>query len=200
MSTRTSSLALALVLMGCGAEAPRLALADRTPRTVQALYGGAVLVRAPEGYCVDPAGTRPRDGVAVLASCARLGGAGAAPATNGSVTVEVGAAGSASVAGNEAALSRMLGGTEGLAQLGSPGRRVAVAETAPGLVILRLEGAGREEEWRAFVDVAGRLASIGVQAREGATLEPVAALRLLEAAIVALQAANAPATGTSPGV
>lgn len=191
---RTSSLALALLLAGCGAaEAPRLALVDRAPRTAQALHGGAVVVRGPAGYCIDPGATSPRDGLAALAACARLGGPGARPATDGYLTVEVGPAGSASVAGNEVALARILGGAEGLSRLATPGGTVAVSETAPGLVILRLEGADGDVEWRAYLDVAGRLASVDFQGPRAAPPEPVAALRLLEAAVIALQAANAPA-------
>ena len=200
---RISSLALMLALAGCAvAEPPRLALLDRGPRQSQALYGGAVVARSPAGYCVDAAASRPRQGLAVMVGCRHLGGTAPTPPSDAVIAVQVGAAGSASVAGNETALARILEDAEGLILLGGQADRRLAVETAPGLVIVRIDGAPPGADgadgavdsagWRAFVDVAGRLTSVTVAGRTEAPLVGAAGLRVLEAAVVALQAANGP--------
>lgn len=146
-----------------------------------ALAGGAVLAQAPDGYCVDPTASRPIDGFAVMASCATLGHAVAPPSLLGLATVQVGDAGSHAVAGAEQDWQRLLESESGAALLSKNGQgdtvtvlgaqaqtnrvKIYFADTAPppmpGL---------QAQEWRAFLDLNGRLVTVGVRGLASAPL------------------------------
>ena len=146
------------------------------------LVDGAVIATAPSGYCVDPSTSRPAVGFAVIAPCATLGGDAAAPGVLGVATVQVGAAGSATVAGAEDDLRDLLQ-TEAGAQLLSPTGQsaqinVKEAEILDNTVRVYFSDAGappidgmQSEEWRAFTDIGGRLVTVGVRGLAAAPVD-----------------------------
>jgi hypothetical protein len=190
----------ALVLMaGCAAQAP----AGPAIRALSLLDGAAV-AQGPAGYCVDPRTSRPGAGFAVMGGCAILSDDPEMPETLGILTVQVGAAGSAAVAGSEEALAGLMNSARGLALLASSGRpeaiRVEAIERAPGLVAVRFSDSappavpGAEAvEWRAFLDLGDRLATVTVRGLARAPLTPGEGRRLLSEAVAVLRAVNPPA-------
>lgn len=166
-----------------------------------ALYSGAVTVQGPEGYCVDTRISRPAIGFAALASCALISDVAVVPGIEGLITIQVGAAGSASVAGAEQDLAALLRSPDGVALLASNGDASSIdmdtLETSAGVVIVHFTdtgppiAAGLEQlEWRAFLDLGDRLATIGVRGFERAALSREDGLRLLNRAVFSLRAAN----------
>ncbi|NCO85922.1 MAG: dihydroxy-acid dehydratase [Rhodobacterales bacterium] len=165
------------------------------------LLDGAVTARGPDGYCVDQRASRPGSGFAVMAGCALISPSTVMPQTEGLVTMQVGPAGSATVAGAEASLAQLLRGAAGAQLLSAAGRadtvQVEQVEAATGVVIVRFRDrapavvAGLEQaEWRAFLDVNGHLTTIGVRGLARAPMSPDRGLRLLEQAIRAVRSAN----------
>ena len=146
-----------------------------------ALAGGAVVAQAPDGYCVDPTASRPGDGFAIMAPCATLGHAEAPPPLVGVATVQVGDANSRAVTGAEQDWRRMLESDSGAALLSKNGQgdtvtvlgaqaqpnnvKVYFADTAP-----RPMPNVQAQEWRAFLDLNGRLVTVGVRGLASAPL------------------------------
>lgn len=168
-----------------------------------ALLDGTVSVRGPEGFCVDQQASRPVTGFAALAGCAVISDAVLMPALEGLITVQFGAPGSATVSGAEAELAGLLRSAQGAALLSSTGDsgtiHIARVDRADGVVVVRFSDAapaptpGLEPlEWRAFLDVRGRLTTISLRGFDRAPIPADQGLRLLSQAIGALRAANAP--------
>lgn len=194
--TRRAPVLLALVaLAACDAPLP-----GQGTRSL-ALYDGTVTVRGPEGYCVDPLSSRPDSGFAVLGACGLLVAAGIMPQTDGFITVQVGAADTATVAGNEedlAVLLRLPQGAALLTETGNPGSvTLGQIDRGDGLVSVRFADSGpppvdglMQEEWRAFLDLGDRLVTIGVRGYARAPLTAGQAQGLLYGTVAALRSAN----------
>lgn len=167
-----------------------------------AMYDGSVVARSPEGYCIDSRTSRPETGFAVMGGCAILSRLMIMPRVEGLITVQFGAPASAAVEGAERDLVALLRSAQGAALLSASGRPEAVLvegiETGPGIVLVRFldnapplaEGLERVE-WRAFLDVGGRLTTVTVRGFERAPLDRAAGLALMTEAVSALRAANA---------
>lgn len=167
-----------------------------------ALHGGDVLAVGPNGYCADPDASSPAKGFAIFASCAALGADVDKAALAGVATVQAGAIGSAIVAHKEEAFEAFLLASQGAATLsrandpdtvevqstlvGAGAVSVRFTDTAPSDV------AGEQAlQWRAFVDIGGRLVTISVRGLKEAPLERAAGSTMLRQALAALIATNA---------
>ncbi len=187
-----------------------LAACESAPpvKSVQ-LVEGDIVATAPAGFCVDQTTSRPATGFAVMAPCATLGGGDAIPDVLGVATVQVGAAGSGSVAGAEDDLRDLLQSDAG-AQLLSPsgqGDQIDVkdAEAGENTVRVYFSDAGtppidgmQSEEWRAFTDIAGRLVTVGVRGLAAAPMEKETGawlLGLVVNGLVPTQTAVSPTSG-----
>lgn len=151
------------------------------PVESMALLGGEVTATAPRGYCLDSATSRPRDGFAVIAPCATLGGDGPAPSVLGVATVQVGVADSGVVSGAEANLRDLLASSAGAALLSANGSaadiKVLGSQVQNNMVKVHFTDSApppltglQSEEWRAFTDMNGRLVTIAVRGLENAPL------------------------------
>ena len=190
-------LAALIVLAGCD-----VGLDGRGIRTL-AVLDGAVSVRGPDGYCIDQQSSRAGSGFAVLAGCALVSDATVMPTHEALITVQIGSAGSATVTGAEAELAALLRTAQGAALLSDSSDAGSVqvdrVDRADGVVVVRLSDAApaqvqglERREWRAFLDIRGRLTTISLRGFERAPLPAEQGLRLLSQAIGALRAANAP--------
>lgn len=192
-------LALAALLAGCvPAAAP-----EGPPIRALALYDGAAIARGPADYCVDATLSRPSRGFAVLASCAVTAADGGLPWLEGLVLIQIGAEDSAAVSGGEEALAALLRTLRGAALLSEAGRpetiRLDRIETEPGLVLVHfidsaeppVPGLG-PEEWRAFLDIRGRLATVTIRSFARDPLSRREGADLLRLAVAALRSANTP--------
>lgn len=168
-----------------------------------ALLDGTVHARGPDGFCVDPAASRPDAGFAAMGGCALISAIALMPQTEGLITVQFGAAGSAAVDGDEAAVVALLRSAQGAGLLSATGRPEAIVvngiETLPGTVMVRFSDAapplaqGLEQvEWRAFLDLRGRLVTVSVRGFTRAPLTRARGLDLMGQAVMALRAANPP--------
>ncbi|MBE0452658.1 MAG: hypothetical protein IBX58_03170 [Roseovarius sp.] len=130
-----------------------------------ALGGGAVVLDAPRGYCIDPDSLRQRSGrVALLASCVSLTGVPGIVVAPAVMTVSV--LPHAAAAPTPESLARPL----------APAR-IGASGTQDGLVYVQiLEGGeavlpgGDPRHWRGARIVAGHLAGLAVYAPEGSSL------------------------------
>lgn len=210
---RRAVLGLGLLALLGGCDRLTRAVSDALPETgvrAMTLMEGAVVVQGPGGYCIDARTSRPETGFAVMGGCAILSRMGIMPRSEGLVTVQFGAAGSAAVAGSEADLVALLRSARGAQILSSTGLPesilVEAIDSAEGLVLVRFQdtappiAAGLERtEWRAFLDIAGRLATVTVRGFERAPMDSAAGRVLIEEAVAALRAANAPQADAAPG-
>jgi hypothetical protein len=166
-----------------------------------ALYDGTVRAQGPDGYCIDPAASRPDTGFAVLGACGLLVSAGIMPQTDGFITVQVGAEGTATVSGSEDDLATLLRLPVGAALLTDAGNPATVSigqiDRGDGLVSVRFSDSApppvdglMDEEWRAFLDLGDRLVTIGVRGYTRAPLTAGQAQGLLYGTVGALRAAN----------
>ena len=184
-------LAAALLLAACtGVPGGGLFAPSGTPSL--ALYDGALTVAGAEAYCVDTRVSRPASGFAVLASCARTAGARLHPQIDGLVIAQVGEAGSALVAGNEAALADVLQSDDGAALMEGTATRVV---TGAGTVLVRLQdrettGATGAPLWRVFFDLGDRSVTATIRPFADVPLDPTAARSVLETTVAAIRAAN----------
>lgn len=197
---RLAPLLAALALCAC--DALPLPLPETGIRAM-AMYDGSVVARSPDGYCIDARTSRPATGFAVMGGCALLSRLAIMPRVEGLVTVQFGAPGSASVEGAERDLVTLLRSARGAALLSSTGRPEGVLvegiETGPGVVLVRFldtappiaEGLERTE-WRAFLDLSGRLTTVTVRGFERAPLDREGGLALMTEVVGALRAANPP--------
>lgn len=183
---------------GCAQIGPTAPPVDRL-----AVRDGAVEVQGPDGYCVDPRGSQPRAGFVVLAGCAAISSRAVEPPLPGLLTVQVGEAGSAMVAGNEAALLSLLTSEDGQAMLAQDGDAASVDilshRRRTGVVAIAFEDRSAGEapglmpgEWRAFLDLRGRLVTLSVRRLATRPLTQTGGRALLDAAVAAVIAANAP--------
>jgi len=207
MFVKTCVAGAVFALAGC--DSPVLRMFDNLPGGVSealpavAMFDGDVIAVGPTGYCVDPDSSRIQRGFAILAPCATLGVTGGPTVTRAIATLQGGPKGSAIVNGNEAEFATYLKGPDGpliLSRSGDP-ETVSVKEVrtydhhvavylidrAPA----HIDGA-QEAEWRAFVDVAGRLVTISVRGLDAAPLSNAEGAALLEQAVKAMIAANSP--------
>jgi hypothetical protein len=167
-----------------------------------AMLDGSVTVRGPQGYCVDQAASRPASGFAVLGACGLFSGTIAMPATDGFITVQIGAPESAAVEGSEVALSDILRSRQGATLLSSNGRPQTIfvdqMERSAGLVAVHFSDSAEpmvegleQQEWRAFLDISGRLTTVGVRGYLRAPMTSGQGLALLYETVAALRGANA---------
>lgn len=195
-------LCLALIAVGLAACAGIGAPPSGDPALRLAVAGGAVTAVGPTGYCVDQSTSRPRSGFATLAPCASLGGEGALPAITAVALVQVGAAGSASVAGSEPVFTDFLSSEAGRALLSRTGDAsqisVARASGARGVVTVGFADAApppidglQAEEWRSFLDIGDRLVTVSVRGLASQPLSASTGELLLSRFVTALRDANA---------
>lgn len=164
---------------------------------------GDVVVAAPDGYCVDPVVTRPQTGFALLAACAAMDpeGDGSFPGSVALITVQVGAADSAAVAGQEDAFRAFLETPQGAALLSASaiGGPVAVRGTQANsnAVAVYTQDAGppgvagtQGESWRLFTDVKGRLVTVSVRGLDRMPLSQQGSLDLVLQMLGLLRGAN----------
>lgn len=192
-------------LAGCGADLSKLAnslpggVSDAVPTA--AMFAGDVIAVGPAGYCVDPDSSRIKVGFAILAPCATLGVAGAPAVTRAIATIQAGEKGSSIVDGNKAAFAAYLKGPNGPSVLSRSGKantvRVVEVATFDRHVAVHLRDKApaqidgtQEDEWRGFVDVAGRLLTVSVRGLDAAPLSDRQGAILLDQAVKALIAAN----------
>ena len=178
--------------------------APTPPTPAIALYGGEVIAAVPEGYCIETKASNSRTGFAVMVACEVIALETDRPRLNGFATVQVGTAGSAIVAadpdGFEAFLSSTAG--EGLLSVNGNASTVTVGDVkqTSGAVTVRFSDqaappvAGLQTtEWRAFVDIKGRLTTIAVRGLAGDPLSASEGQALLESVLGAM-IVNNPAT------
>lgn len=162
------------------------------PREV-AVLGDALIVRAPQGYCVDKNSARGGDDTAALLIGRCTPGGHVAAAL---LTVSVGQAGSAGVMAAEPEVLRGFmsspAGRRMLARSGRP-QDVEVLESGvvDGRLLLHLMDRDLGEYWRAVVGVKGRLVTISALGAEDAPLSPEAGRNLVDRTVDALIRANA---------
>lgn len=215
MFLRSCVAALALFgLAGCDAVsttvADGLALisapSDATGEGIRtlALLDGSVRVRGPEGYCIDQSASDARRGFGVMVGCALLSDdAAIMPTLDGLILVQFGAEDTASVTDNEDAFARFLASQSGRAVLAANGDAASVLEVATvvdrSAVLARFEdttGPAFEgtsgAQWRGFLDVGTRLATVSVLSFDRNPLTRAEGERLLVVALAELAEVNAP--------
>lgn len=181
--------------------------ADAQPVATLALQGGAVIAAGPRGYCADTQASKPTAGFAIFASCATFDPEAANAGPVGIATVQVGADGSAAVTDHEADYAAFLEAEGGAAVLSRSGDAATVdvqsTKEESGAVSVRFtdsspsDVAGEQAlQWRAFVDVNGRLVTISVRGLKDAPLARATGSELLRQAIRALRTANVPQDDT----
>lgn len=184
---------------GAGSVVQRIALRD-----------GAVTAAGPNGYCADPRASRPARGFAIFATCAALGDDSQPFARPAVVTVQVGPMDSASVTGQEAAMIAFFESAQGAQTLSriNDASTVKVQSTkeGEGVVSVRFTDDapsdidGQQDlEWRAFLDIGGRLVTLSVRGLQEAPMERSVGSALLRQAIAAIRAANAAEAATEDG-
>ena len=216
MSLRLCVFALsASVLVGCdqvssgiadglaSISAPRDATGEGI-RTLS-LLGGDVRARGPEGYCIDQGASNARRGFAVMAGCALLSDdADIMPTLDGLITVQFGAADTASVTDNEDAFAAFLKSDAGRGLLAGDGDIANMSEVATvsdrSGVLARFEDTSGPSlvgtsgpQWRGFLDVNGRLVTISVLSFDRNALSRSEGERLLVIAMAEVAEVNAPA-------
>ncbi|MGJ8611315.1 MAG: hypothetical protein ACSHWY_09480 [Octadecabacter sp.] len=171
-----------------------------------ALLGGDVRVRGPEGYCVDQSASDARRGFAVMAGCAVLSAdTPVMPSLNGLITVQFGDAGTASVTGNEDAFAAFLKSEAGRSVLATNGDMTTVVDVATiadraGVLARFVDTSGPSiagtsgPQWRGFLDINGRLATVTVLSLDYDDLTRGQGERLLIVAMADLAEVNAPAS------
>jgi hypothetical protein len=192
-------LALAGVMSGlvAGCDVPLQGQGSRS----FAVLGGAVVVRGPEGYCVDPVASRADTGFAVMGECGLIAASGLIPTADGFITVQVGPSGSAIVEGSEAELAALLRSQRGAALLSDDGAsgdiRIDQLDRGDGLIAVHFIDRGAppveglvSDEWRVFMDVQGRLTTISVRGYERSPLTSAQAQALLYGAVDGMRRAN----------
>lgn len=191
----------AVAAAGLAACEPMLNPSGPPPASVR--LANAVNVQGPQGYCVDPVVTKPREGFALLAACAAMTAddSDAYPAAIALITVQVGAVDSAVVQGQEDAFSAFMDTPQGAALLSASaiGGPVAVrlTQTDPNAVAVYTEDAGppgisgtQPQAWRMFTDINGRLVTISVRGLSDVALSQSRSRALLDATLAVLRAAN----------
>lgn len=197
MLWRMSVAAAVLAVAGCEG-----GLSLTAGKPTMAMFAGAFTAAGPDGYCVDTNASNANAGFALMAPCAVMGVAGQAPRVQAIATLQVGGAGSAIVSHDPAAFVAYLDGPDGanvLSRIGDPAtiRSRSVSRDGDQVMVYLIDQAPaltdgmQEAEWRAFVDVAGRLVTIAVRGLEVAPLSEAAGSALLRQAVNAVMRANA---------
>jgi len=164
---------------------------------------GDVVVASPDGYCVDPVVTRPWQGFALLAACAAMTAdeTDVYPNAIALMTVQVGAASSAVVTGQEEDFRAFLETPQGAALLSASaiGGPIAVRQTASAAnaVAVYTEDVGppgvvgtQPEAWRLFTDIKGRLVTVSVRGLSDVPLSRAGSRALLDQMLSLLRAGN----------
>lgn len=192
MLSRAAGLLALALLTGCADGA--LPSLSGEPQSTMSLFGGSVIVTGPEGFCVDPRASQPRSGFVIFANCGVLGGE-TTVSSGAVITLTVGNAGTALVAGNEDALGTLL--RSSAESLLGAGGAVQEIESRAGVVEALVEatppaalGALEPTHWRGFVDLRGRLVTIAVYGIEAAPLSVDRGKTLLNQTVVRLGVAN----------
>jgi len=152
------------------------------------LYGGDVVVRAPNGYCVDMVHVkrRPEATVAPLASCSSLTGEGYSPVEPAFMTV--------SVLSNRTQAEQPRAAD--LAATFAPAEVTAV-EDGDGVAIVRVSDGGQSRlpdgdprHWRGAMEINGHLVGLALYAPSGSDLTGSAGRRLVLALAESLREAS----------
>ncbi|MBC7133701.1 MAG: hypothetical protein H5U16_11415 [Roseovarius sp.] len=169
MSTWTSEVRAALGALAALLLAGCLAPAEQAPRPAirqVAMGGGAVIVTAPRGYCVEPDSLRRSAGrVALLASCERLTGTPGIAVAPALMTVSVMPQGDAPAPS-----------PEGLARAVAPAPAQAGGRDAGLAYVQVMRGGdtvlpgGDPRHWRGAMAVAGQLVGLALYAPAGSAL------------------------------
>lgn len=197
-----------LALAGCAGGLPDISLpsflgpkVDAAPAASLAMFGGDMTAAGPKGFCADPLASRPAGGFAIFAPCSALGVDDAPAAVPAVTTVQIGKAGSAIVQADSVAFAALLEGPSGVDILARTKESDAVTVTtvkhtdarvsvfftddAPAFV----DGA-QGAQWRSFLDMNGRLATVSVRGLGEAPLSQATGADLLDQAVKALIDAN----------
>lgn len=171
------------------------------PREV-AVLGDALIVRAPQGYCVDKNSARGGEDTAALliGRCTPGGHVKAAL-----VAIGVGRAGSAGVmAAEPEALRQFMSSDQGRALLARSGRAEDLAVLESGVVegrlLLHLLDRDAGEYWRAVIGLNGRLVTISALGAADAPLAPEEGRKLVDRTVEALMKANPPVADAAVAV
>lgn len=212
---RRAALGLAaLTAAGCMPAAGGFGLLPFGPRPAPApemVVADGVAVAGPEGYCVDPVGTRQRGGAAfvLFGACAALTGEGRLPARRAVLSAAVSPPGDGpAVAGDAAAMVAFFETAAGRALLSRSGEAAAVrlisSEMRDGVLYLRLtdsspfEGATvAGDYWRALFDVGPHVISLSAIPLQNRPLGPEGTRALLESFVARTRAANAAAASAA---
>jgi hypothetical protein len=190
---------VALLIAGCteigflGAPTP--------PTPAISLYGGDIIAAVPQGYCIETKASNARAGFAVMVACDVIAGGNERPRLNGFATVQVGAVGTAAVAADPDGFQNFLSTTAGESLLSVNGSASTVSvggvKQISGAVTVRFTDQAappvsglQTTEWRAFVDIKGRLTTIAVR---GVVEQPLSASEgqaLLESVLASMLANN----------
>lgn len=212
---RTTLFGLAILgLSGCDIAAGLPSLTSLTgsaePVRAMTLLGGSVVAQAPDGYCIDQASSGARQGFVVMAGCALLSEEPVMPFRDGLITVQVGDAGTAGVAGGEQALRDLLTSPEGVGLLSATGDPATISVDTlfaqDNLVTVHFTDLapppfdGLEQlEWRAFFDLGDRISTVTVRGFARAPLSENAGLGLLQQAVTVLKSVNAAEAAQAEG-
>jgi hypothetical protein len=141
------------------------------------LYRGAVVVRAPNGYCVDNANVtrRPAATVVPLATCSSLTGEGYSPVEPALMTVSVLPASPRAEQPSAEELAASLAPAD-----------VTAVEDGDGVALVRVADGGQTRlpdgdprYWRGAMEVNGHLVGLAVYGRPGSDLSGGAGRRLI---------------------
>lgn len=179
---------------------------DAPPVQSMALVGGEIIAGTPPGYCLDGTASRPGDGFAVIAPCAAFGTGDAVPPVVGVATVQVGLPDSGIVVGAETGLRDLLVSDAG-AKLLSTARgantiTVLESQVQDNLVKVHFVDKApppmvglQDAEWRAFLDLKGRLVTVAVRGPADAPLTDGTGAWLLDQLVSALMRVDGADTG-----
>ena len=175
--------------------------APTPPTPAISLYGGDVIAAVPEGYCIETKASNSWKGFAVMVACEVIAGSTDRPRLNGFATVQVGTEGSAIVSADPNGLEDFLSTTAGESLLSVNGSAstvtIGAVKQTSGAVTVRFTDqsappvAGLQTtEWRAFVDIKGRLTTISVRGLAGRPLTATEGQALLENILGSMLANN----------
>lgn len=191
-----------LALAGCDDLA--LGGARPEPITLMAPDSFAYFVATPDRYCIDRAVSREGQDFYVMAGCALVSNLEVMPFRDGLITVQFGADQTAAITGAETDMRALLSTAEGVALLSSSGNPGAITvdalETGDNLVIVHFTDTApplfdglEQSEWRAFLDIGGRLTTVTVRGFARAPMTRNDGQALLLQAVGVLVEANRPA-------
>lgn len=179
---------------------------DAPPMQSMALVGGDITAATPPGYCLDGSASRPGDGFAVIAPCAAFGGDDAVPRVVGVATIQVGLPDSGIVAGAETGLRDLLVSDAGAALLSAAGGADTItvlgSQVQDNMVKVHFTDTAappmaglQDHEWRAFLDLKGRLVTVAVRGPADAPLTDGTGAWLLDQLVNALVRGDGADTG-----